>query len=306
MKATVKLFVKKLPFIKKIQKARAFNKKFRVEIDLLKKKHFNDSETTSVIHFSINKAATQYVKGVLRKISVENGLTPVAIHDYAFFTKMPYLDDLSVKEMRQYKHIFKPQGYLYSVFGGMVNGIDDFEKYNVILSIRDPRDILVSNYYSTTLSHPVPPERSNKRQDFLQLRKWARGVGIDEYVLSESPKVYSIFNRYKNDLVIEYEKVGLVKYEDMIANYTTWLEGLAEKSGLVMSNLLNDELYKEFEKTKGRRENKFAHLRKGVVGDYKEKLREETIEQLNDQFDGILRFFGYKKEGTPEPVPMFR
>ncbi|MCG8320341.1 MAG: sulfotransferase domain-containing protein [Cytophagales bacterium] len=304
MKNNIKKLVKKIPIIKRVQKDRAFKKKFKVEIDLLKKKHRNNSEAKSIIHFSINKAATQYVKGVLTKMSNEHGLTPVAIHDYAFLTKMPYLDSLSIKEMEQYKHIFKPRGYLYSVFGGMIEGIDNLEKYNVVLSVRDPRDILVSNYYSTALSHPVPPEKSDKREEFLEVREWARSISIDEYVLSESDKVHAVFDRYRNNLIAKYDNVGIVRYEDMVSGYRRWLAGLANKSGLKISDRLSEELLTEYEQNRVRKENKFAHVRKGVAGDYREKLREDTIEQLNDQFDGILGFFGYKKQGATMSVPV--
>ena len=46
--------------------------------------------------------------------------------------------------MENYKHIFKSKGYLYRVFGGMVEGIEDLENYKIVLATRDPRDILVS------------------------------------------------------------------------------------------------------------------------------------------------------------------
>ena len=298
MKTKIRQLVNSIPIIKKAQKEKAFRKKFKVEIALLKNRHTTHCEVGSVIHFSINKAATQYVKSVLKKIADENDLTPVSIHEYAFFTKIPYLDSLSVEEMAEYQHLFKPQGYLYSVFGGMIDGITDMDSYKVILSVRDPRDILVSNYYSTTLSHPVPPPESDKRDEFLKVREWAKSIGIDEYVLSEMEKVRFVFERYKNSLVSTYNNVVVVKYENMVSNYESWLTDLANKAGLKISDQLHRELSTKFEQNRVKKENKFAHVRKGVAGDFKEKLQAETIDQLNAEFDEVLRYFGYVKENV--------
>lgn len=292
MKHRIKNLVKRIPVLKKKIYAYQLSKKFKVEIELLNNKSKVDSSVPSIIHFSVNKAATQHVKGVLRKISTENGLLPVSIHDYAFVSKMPFLDHLAYEQMEEYKHIFKETGYLYSVFGGMIENIDNFNKYRVVLSIRDPRDILVSNYYSVAYSHPIPPVESNKRKEFLERRAWAKEVGIDEFVLKESNRVYSIFDRYKSSLC-KYHNVGIVKYEDMIHNYQEWLMDLAKKTGMKISSSLEEALIKQNRNKKPKNEDKLSHNRKGIAGDYKEKLKEETIEKLNNKFRIVFLYFNY-------------
>ena len=80
---------------------------FPLRHPLIKGTHKNSNKHPSIIHFSFNKAATQYVKSILRRCAVENGMVPVGIHDYAFNADFPYLDHLSAKEMEKYMHIFK-------------------------------------------------------------------------------------------------------------------------------------------------------------------------------------------------------
>ena len=137
-------------------------RKFSVELDLIKGQHQNYNKHPSIIHFSLNKAATQYTRRILEQCAVENGMVPVNIHGYAFHTNFPYLDHLTEEEMKKYQHIFKPNGYLYSVFGGMIEGISDLEKYKIVLMVRDFRDILVSEYYSIAFSHVAPYKQGNK------------------------------------------------------------------------------------------------------------------------------------------------
>ena len=62
-------------------------------------------------------------------------------------------------------------------------GIANFEKYRVVLMIRDPRDVLVSRYYSLGYSHTPPSKHSDKYGDFLKERKRIRQITVDEYVV---------------------------------------------------------------------------------------------------------------------------
>jgi len=67
----------------------------------------------SVIHYSVNKAASQYTKRIMLRCGEENGLLPVRMSDYAWAKEFPYLFTLSAEEVKPYLHIFRPHGYLY-------------------------------------------------------------------------------------------------------------------------------------------------------------------------------------------------
>ena len=93
-------------------------------------------------------------------------------------------------------------GYLYSVFGGMIEGIPSLEKYKVILVTRDPRDILVSDYYSIAYSHSVPSKTGNKYDKFMSKRNKAREYTIDDFVISDpSDRPYITTGRSASGLV---------------------------------------------------------------------------------------------------------
>jgi hypothetical protein len=267
--------------------------RFKTELELIKGRHQNQNEHPSIIHFSFNKAATQYAKSILKRCAVENGMVPVAIHDYAFHTDFPFLDQLSAEEMAKYQHIFKQQGYLYSVFAGMIEGIPHLEKYKVVLVARDPRDLLVSSYYSIAYSHTVPSKTGNKHETFMRQRRKARELTIDEYVITKSDKVRNLFLRYETLLLDKHPNTYLTTYEQMTSDFGGWIDGLVGYCDLDVSESLFESLVQENERLTPKGENIHKHLRKGQPGDYKEKLKIETIEYLNAKFASTLARFGY-------------
>ena len=178
------------------------------------------------------------------------------------------------------------------VFGGFVENIDRLDQYKIVLSIRDPRDILVSDYYSKAFSHPVPPENSGKTDKFLEERRQAQSITIDEFALINSDKILNIYRKYTQNL-LDRKNVGALKYELMINDYSLFLDKLAFHSGLELPSKLKNALINKFELNKVKKEDKNKHNRKGIAGDYKQKLENSTIEKLNLTFKDILQTYGY-------------
>jgi hypothetical protein len=302
MISTGKEFAKKIlhrfPRVEGYLKDRRRRKKFSIEWGLIQGRHFNENRHASIIYFSLNKSATQYTKGILRRCIARNGMVNVDIPAYAFDTDFPFLDKLSADEMLRYRHIFKPVGYLYSAFGGMIEGISGLDQYKVILMVRDPRDILVSCYYSMAYSHPVPDKRSDKFAGFMKERRAALETTLDDYVIAESDKLYGILQRYKDLLLDKYPHVHLTTYEKMVSDFHGWLTNLLNYCDIVISNDLRRSLIEENDRLRPKKENVHEHIRKGAHGDYKNKLRPDTIDYLNEKFSPLLEVFGYTKDGV--------
>jgi hypothetical protein len=271
-----------------------WQKQFKTELELIKGTHQNTNEHPSILHFSFNKAASQYIKTILCRCTVENGMTLVDINSYSFHSDFPFLDHLSAEEMEKYHHIFKAQGYLYSVFGGMIEGIPQLDKYKIILFARDPRDILVSEYYSMAYSHSAPSRTGNKFDNYMNLRKKAREIPIDDYVIAESDRVFDTYQRYQNLLLNKYPNTYLTTYEQMVMDFGGWLKALIDYCELSVSKELFQSLVSENDRSKKpKKENIRQHRRKGKPGDYKEKLKPETIRYLDTKFELVLETFGY-------------
>lgn len=265
--------------------------KFRVEKALLAGSHHNSCLRPSILHFSFNKAATQTVKKILIDCGRRNGLTPARLHDYAFKHSMPYLDQLELSEMEAFAHVFKPKGYVYTVFGGMIEGIPLFERFKVVLVVRDPRDILVSGYYSIAYSHAIPD--GEKKNAILSRREKALASSLDEHVLKNSANLLTIFEKYERCLFSKCPGVHVARYEDMVEDFPTWLDALLCSCELDISKSARENLIKAHELQRPMGENIHKHLRKGIPGEHKEKLRQETIEKLDQIFQNQLVRFNY-------------
>jgi hypothetical protein len=267
--------------------------KFAVEKLLLWGLHRSYSKQKSILHFSFNKAATQTVKKLLIECGRQNGLTPALLHDYAFHHSMPFLDHLDSEGMKKYAHLFKSNGYVYTVFGGMIEGIPSLEEFKVVLVVRDPRDILVSDYYSIAYSHAIPD--GEKREVYLSRREKALATKLDEYVLQSAPKLRSVFERYTIHLFPVCPGVHVARYEDMVENFPAWLAALLAACGLAVPEAERRQLIEENEARRPKGENIHKHLRKGMPGEHREKLTPATIEILDSIFKEPLDRFNYRR-----------
>ena len=296
----VESLLKNVPPLERFVKRQYRKRQFRTELQLIAGKHKNPSTQPSIIHFSFNKAATQYVKSVLRKCVLANRMVHVGIHEYAFHADFPYLDHLSAREMEEFHYLFKKQGYLYSAFGGMIEGIPDLEDYKVVLVVRDPRDILVSAYYSIAYSHGAPDKTGNKYAEFMDMRTKARESTIDDFVTWYSDTEHKIFRRYEELLLEKYSHAHFATYEEMVLDFPSWLDRLLEYCELKLTPDIRKSIIEENEQLRPSKENVQKHIRKGQPGDYRNKLKPETIAMLNEKYASVLKSFGYAQTEQKE------
>jgi hypothetical protein len=268
-------------------------RRYPIEWALIHNQHHNTNQHPSILHFSVNKAATQYVKQILGQVGAENGLTPTHLHGYAFDSTFPFFDRLSAEEFQKHTYLFHPRGYVYSDFGGAFEGIPDIEQYRTVLMVRDPRDVLTSLYYSVAYSHPEPAKNGDKHKPFITDRKHAREIRIDEYVLETAESERLIYQHYTDLMVSKQPGLYLTRYEEMTLDFDSWFRNLLAYCEFDISKKLKQILYEQAEHIKPAQENIQAHIRKGIAGDHKNKLRPDTIEKLDEIFSQVLKDFDY-------------
>jgi hypothetical protein len=214
---------------------------------------------------------------------------------YAYNTDFPYLYDLNSENMSEYSHIFHPTGYLYGVFGGFVEGIPNLDQYRIVLMIRDPRDVVVSHYFSIAHSHKPPMRSGDKYDRFITHKKQANELGLDAYVLSRGPWLASFYRKYMEKLIPAVKEIHLMRYEEMVYDFSTWLTNLLKYCNFTIDKKFFNELCQNHEQMQPEKEDSSRHLRKGQAGDYLEKLQPDTIKVLNDEFSDILEAFNYSR-----------
>ena len=242
-------------------------------------------ENKSIVFISFHKCATSLFSNYV----LLNTKNLVQI-DYQ---KLFYLDKI-VKKIS-----YEPRGYVYGVIRVLEKSHPLFPQTNFLLNkknlndkkliflIRDPRDILVSMYYSFGSTHGFSAnEQIMKFQE--QRQNKIRKMAIDEYVIEEALTLRSKFEII-NFLRKNVKNHILLKYEDMIENYGSFYRELNEFMPL------KEELeLRLFERTRPHKEEQIVdHKRSGKVGGYKRKLKKGTIRKVNNILKNTLLNFNY-------------
>jgi hypothetical protein len=163
-----------------------------------------------------------------------------------------------------------------------------------ILMVRDPRDAVVSEYFSAAHSHPVP-EPFDGFDDthawILENRADAIATSIDAWVLEHAP--------YLNQTMMLYAPVAaspsclVVRYEDYIFRKDELLRAIATHFAWRIDDQIIAEIL-SWADVRPDREDPNNFIRQVTPGDHRNKLRRRTIARLNRRLRNSMRLFGYR------------
>jgi hypothetical protein len=213
------------------------------------------------------------------------------------------------------------------------NLVKDIENLKGFHVVRDPRDIVVSAYFSHRYSHPTHawPELVSYREKLNKLSE-SEGI-IEEINFSEEQ-----FNAMKSWETCNYENITEIHMEEIIQdeykavlkifdslglidnrNYTfrlhfsffvnTLLRKGQRLTGIPIPNLIRkipaervlgavwEHDFKRI--TKGRKqgeEDRKSHYRKGVAGDWKNYFTDEHKKLMKEKYQDVLEQYAYVKD----------
>jgi hypothetical protein len=252
------------------------------------------SRRPSVYAFSLPKAGSVLLDSILRALSERVGVTYVSLMGEIFKVG---LAEQAVPSAAS--KIFLDNGYC---FGGFRAFPKTFEIPNLstrksILLVRDPRDMLVSHYFSMRSSHPDPGKGLTTSRQSLPRRDRAFAMSVDEYALDMAEYYARQLDRYADALEKNRDKFTLFRYEDVIFNKRQWVADICDAFGWDVSAWTIGRIAKKNDIVPGA-EDEGRHIRQVSPGDGMRKLQPETIENLNVVFDKQFRFFGYDQKAV--------
>jgi len=188
--------------------------------------------------------------------------------------------------------------------------IPNLADYRIVLHLRDPRDVLVSMFYSYCFIHAgeVPANTG--------LRKEAAAKGIDAFVLAKASDdsaqyrgdygtgghvedlIGNVARRYRDyiERLLGKPNVVLVKYEEMVTDYRAWLGKFLRAFPIENPDRVIDALAARapdmFPK---RNADVMTHVRHVAPGDHRSKLQPATIFKLDEIFADTLERLDYAK-----------
>lgn len=187
--------------------------------------------------------------------------------------------------------IWQERGYAYVGFRLFFPSMRfDLSKTKNILLVRDPRDMLVSLYFSLKYSHYVPELEGKGQHPLVRQRAAMQNTDINSVIHNMAPSIKKHFENYIKNLPAETTRV--YRYEDIIFKKREWLEDMLHFLGIKLAkkhiNVIADrhDMRPDTEDPK-------KHIRQVTPGNYKNHLAEETIEKLNNVFRPVLRYFHY-------------
>ena len=259
-------------------------------------------ETRDIVVFTLHKSASMFIH---RQCELLCGRSGIAYHS-------PNLPGggLDARRLLTDKDIWRSRHGCFAPIRFFVE-IPQIENYSVILHLRDPRDVLVSMFYSYCYIHPgeILPNTGYRRE--------VAEAGIDAFVLGKASSKSSGYRgdygtgghvedlignlprRYFDylDRLVGKPNVMLLKYEEMVGDYSAWLQKFLLPFPIEDKRRVVEELAAQRQTLTPKRElDVMNHVRHVTPGDHKAKLQGPTIRRLNEIFGDTLSRLGYSIE----------
>lgn len=168
-----------------------------------------------------------------------------------------------------------------------------FQQARKIFLVRDPRDALVSEYYSNAFSHSLPKSGSGtsviKRE-----RERARLTEIGDYALERVDHLNRTISGYRG--LLDDPSVLVLKYEDVVFKKADWIARIASHYGWKVSDQLIDNIL-SWADVRPDTEDPNAFVRHVAPGDHLQKLSPAMIAQINGRLSSVWDSLGYKTGG---------
>lgn len=245
------------------------------------------SDRPSCLMFTQPKSGSKMVRGILRELARQSGLQPTGPGGAFFKAGISQRDAPALAS-----DIFRPTGYFYH-FSNVPAACTIPLYVQTLVHVRDVRDVLVSKYYSLRESHPAPGDavKPDKKREFVKQREMLRGLTVDEGVIRLATRGQAQAIRELRDRAGRPGAM-LSRYEDMVYRKNEWAEEVCRHFGWDRAKRDIERAVAPFDVfPDGERPDQ--HVRQVHPGNYRKKLKPETIEALDKLFSSELEFFGY-------------
>lgn len=241
--------------------------------------------------FSVHKSGSTLMHNMIRTVAQIAKIPAASIPDMVFnhgLLDKDWTDDPDIVP-------YFTRNLMYYGFRAFPSALGDPEvglaKRRFVLLVRDPRDALVSEYFSYGKkggSHRAPAKNEEAfRNAFAKVQEDSE---IDDYVLRLAPNLLGKLEAYRDNL--NFENGLLRRYEDVYFDKESLLYDVFTHLKIDVASSVLKRVADQFD-IRPEAEDETKHIRKGTPGDHAEKLSPATIAELNDQFREVGEFFGY-------------
>ena len=253
------------------------------------------SKFRNIYHCCVHKTGSQWIRKVFADPEVYR-VTGLRTYDYS-----PRLADADrgrrYSEVRfdrpfEARRVVSP---LYVTYDGFVD-IAKPEPWRAFFVMRDPRDVVVSWYFSSINSHPTNSSRGMQRA-----REHLAALDEEQGVIDSVDRLarYGLFDALGSWVDAGGPEVMVVRFEDLIGDDSDrWWNRLLDHCDVEMSDADREALLARysFQVLSGRRpgqEDTGSKLRKGVAGDWRNHFTPAVEASFSDATGDLVRRMGY-------------
>lgn len=252
------------------------------------------SEAPSVLAMSLAKAGSTLLYGMLQSLAPHAGLAYFSLEDQLFALGVPPNDRPPAAS-----RLFRDRGYLYG-------GFRSFPHYDIpilgrargVFLMRDPRDMIVSLYYSIAQSHRVP-EREGAASSgggganyMRQGRSEAARLTLDQYCASAVIQYAKLLEGYLAAGILRRPNIAIYRYEDVIFEKRAWLGDICRWYDWPITPGVRNAVADRFDIVP-EATDPAAHIRQVKPGNYRAELSPAGIELVERSLRPFMRIFGY-------------
>lgn len=240
--------------------------------------------------FALHKSGSVLLNGIVGELAFAAKVPNLNVPEILFRKGVKWKEIASVPPA-----LFDRRGVVFSGFRQMPQspfeiGFRECDK--AALLVRDPRDILVSLYFSMKFSHSLP-KAGAVRDRLIKIRQVAESTGIDAYVLDAASALARQYYLYREGLLRRGDlDVRVFRYEDVVFDKVRWVADLAAFFEFDIAEAKKRKIASSYDIVPDT-EDPSAHVRRVAPGDHLDKLAPETIARLNDLFRENVAPFGY-------------
>lgn len=247
-------------------------------------------DISSVFFMSVHKSGSTLMNNMIRAACQMLEYEFVDIQSHFFNTGIADTDIPS-----ETSGIFKPKGYVYSGFRYFPHQyeIPCLNDCPLIVLVRDPRDAVVSQYFSLAQSHPMPGKDADDKllKHMEQVRKATLASDINEFALREIGGFVRKLETY-SDILKTHPKARLFQYEEVIYMKKKWVLAMLNFLGWKMQPGQPMQLANRFNVVP-KAEDASKHIRQVHPQNYMNKLSPETIKEINQKYSATLLRYHY-------------
>jgi hypothetical protein len=239
-----------------------------------------------VLAFSHHKAGSTLLNGLLSQLSEAAGLKFVSIPGELFQRGM----DIRGVEVDV---DWNATGYCFGGFRFYPESpLPLIDSARAVLLVRDPRDALVSYYYSVRDSHVLPAPDTPVRRGMMARREQARASTVDEWVLANYGAMIDVLTGYVAQSFPMRANVAIYRYEDVIYRKRAWADDLLHWFAWDVPAKTVTRIVQRFDVFPDTEEPQ-SHIRQVHPGNHRVALKPETCEVLTQRLRHLLTLFGY-------------